>query len=167
MAAAQLSRVVVYRGQPSPEHDAKQHGRNQAQRAKWERDSRVSVYYRPLKYSFRRDQAGELILGHEGKRIVEGKREKGIDVLCALALVRESQDPAIDLVILASHDTDLEPALDEALMLGMARVETCQWFDSTQPYRTRQLQPISKRRVWNTRLSETAFRNSWDLNDYS
>ena len=36
-----------------------------------------------------------------------GKREKGVDVLCALAAVREAQDPDTDLVILASSDSDL------------------------------------------------------------
>jgi hypothetical protein len=37
---------------------------------------------------------------------------KGVDVLVALALVREAADPNVGLVILASHDTDLAPALD-------------------------------------------------------
>ncbi len=101
----------------------------------------------------------------DGCRIVKGKREKGVDVLCALALVREALRPDTDVVILASHDSDLEPALDEVLSLQSAKVETFCWFDHIQPRRTRQLRPTS-RTVWNTRLGETEFRNCWDLTTY-
>ena len=34
-------------------------------------------------------------------------------MLCALAVVRNTQSPLIDLVIMASHDSDLEPAVEE------------------------------------------------------
>ncbi len=83
----------------------------------------MGVVHRPLKYRYERDAAGRPRIGIDGKRIVESKCEKGIDVLCALALVREAQRPDVDLVILASHDSDLEPALDEALVLGSAKIE--------------------------------------------
>ncbi|GLZ54140.1 NYN domain-containing protein [Actinomycetospora sp. NBRC 106378] len=163
---ASLRRVLVYRGQPSPAHDPVPHARNQAQQAQWERDARVSVHHRQLKYRWRRDRMGALILDSSGNRVLERKQEKGIDVLCALALVRETQRDDTDLVILASHDTDLTPALDEALDLGRAVVETFAWFDATQPHRITQLRP-STRRVWNTRLGETEFVNAWDRTDYS
>lgn len=52
---------------------------------------------------------------------------------CALALVRSARDPNIDLVVLASSDSDLVPALDEALAQGTAKVETVCWFDRQQP----------------------------------
>lgn len=164
MAHARLERVLVYRGQPSPAHDPVPHARNQAQQARWERDERVQVHHRQLNYRWRRDQGGELIRDADGNRVLERKQEKGIDVLCALALVRESQNPATDLVILASHDTDLAPALDEALDLGKAKVETFAWFHPSG--RITQLRP-STRRVWNTRLGETEFVNSWDRTDYT
>lgn len=122
---AVLSRVMVYRGLPSAEHDSKSYARNLAQKAHWERDRRVLVTHRPLKYVYQRDSAGRLMIGPDGKRVVVGKEEKGIDVLCALALVREAADPDVDLVVLASSDSDLEPALDGALRLGSAKVETC------------------------------------------
>ncbi len=166
MDHAVLARVLVYRGQPSPEHDPKPYARNQAQKARWERDQRVTVTYRPLKYRYQRDNAGDLIFGAEGKRIVQSKEEKGIDVLCALAVVRETRRADVDLVILASHDSDLEPALDEALALHMAKIETFAWHDTTQPYRIRQLRPGTGRSIWNTRLGETEFRNCWDLSNY-
>ena len=106
----------MFRGQPSPDHDQAAYARNQAQKSHWERDPRVTVTMRPLKYAYIRDKDGSLIRGLDGRKVPTGeKRVKGIDVLCALALVRASTDPSIDLVILASSDSDLEPALDEAL----------------------------------------------------
>ncbi|MPZ66261.1 MAG: hypothetical protein GEU83_12345 [Pseudonocardiaceae bacterium] len=90
MAHAVLSHVRVYRGQPSPEHDPKPYARNQAQQARWERDRRVTVHLRPLKYRYERDSSGRPLVDVNGKRVVEGKDEKGVDVLCALAVVREA-----------------------------------------------------------------------------
>lgn len=163
---AVLRRVLVYRGQPSPEHDPKAYNRSQAQKAHWERDRRVQVTLRPLKYEYERTADGSPATGPDGKRIVIEKREKGIDVLCALAAVREAQDPATDLVILASSDTDLAPALDEVRSLGSAKIETFCWYDTAQR-RGYQLHPTDRTRpVWNTRLDEGAFRASWDLTDY-
>lgn len=167
MDHASLSRVLVYRGLPSSEHDPKDYARNQAQKAQWERDQRVTVHLRPLKYRYKRDRDGDLVRDPDGKRIVTGKDEKGVDVLCALAMVREARQPDVDLVILASHDSDLEPALDEAIALHTAKIETFCWFDRTQPHRTQQLRPSTGRAVWNTRLGETEFRNCWDLTNYT
>jgi len=166
MDAAVLHRVLVYRGQPSAEHDPKPYARNQAQRAHWERDPRVAVTLRPLKYRYELDSVGRTLVGGDGKKIVKSKREKGVDVLCALALVREARLPDVDLVILASQDSDLEPALDEALALHTAKVETFCWFDSTQPGRARPLRPGGARKLWNTRLSGNEFRKCWDLTNY-
>ncbi len=120
---ATLSKVLVYRGMPSPSHDPKPYARNQAQKSEWERDPRVKVTLRPLKYKYEWTVDGRKATDSQGVPIVSGKDEKGVDVLCALALVREAQDPDIELVILASQDTDLEPALDEALMLRKAKIE--------------------------------------------
>ncbi len=58
MQVAELRRVLVYRGQPSSEHDSKDYARSQAQKAQWERDSRVEVTLRPLKYEYVRDADG-------------------------------------------------------------------------------------------------------------
>lgn len=48
---AVLKSVLVYRGEPSPEHNPNGYRRNQAQKSEWERDTRVQVHLRPLKYS--------------------------------------------------------------------------------------------------------------------
>ena len=148
------------------EHDPKGHARNQAQKAQWERHPCVTVQLRPLKYYYKYDDAGQVLIGEDGRRIVKDKREKGIDVLCALALVREALKSDTDVVILASQDSDLEPALDEALSLQSAKVETFSWFTRSQRKGVSQLRPAS-RTVWNTRLGEAEFRNCRDSTNYS
>jgi hypothetical protein len=166
MAHATLARVLVYRGEPSPIHDPNGYARNQAQKAQWERDPRVRVHMRPLKYDYERDVTGRKASGPDGKWIVKGSpREKGIDVLCALALVREALKPDIDLVILASHDSDLDPALDEAAALGAAKVETFCWVDPTQRHRSR-MKRQTQRSLWFTPLGPTEFANCRDLRTY-
>jgi len=93
---------------------------------------------RPLKYEYERGADGRPIRDVNGQRIVVGApREKGVDVLCALAAVRAAQDSGIELVILASSDTDLAPALDEIRRLGTAK--RCSWrpYDERQPVRLR------------------------------
>lgn len=134
----------------------------------WERDARVRVTLRPLKYDYQRDTSGALVVGPDGKRLARGKpREKGVDVLCALALVREVAKPDVDVVILASRDSDLQPALDEALLLESADLETTTWYDPDQPGRCRPLRPgDTKRRLWNTALREADFQLCWDRNSY-
>ena len=167
MAHAALTRVLVYRGQPSPEHDSDGYARNQAQKSHWERDNRVQVTLRPLKYEYQRDASGRPSSDAKGHKVVLGKpREKGVDVLCALAAVREARNAMTDLVILASSDSDLAPALDEARQLGTAKIETFCWYD--EPSRLGfQLHPIDRtRRLWNTRLNEAAFRACGDPSSY-
>lgn len=165
---AALQRVLVYRGQPSPDHDSKGYGRNQAQKAQWERDKRVLVTLRPLKYDYQRARDGRPAKDSAGNKIiVAGPREKGVDVLCALAAVREAQNPSTGLVILASSDTDLAPVLDEVRRLGTAKIETFCWWDS-KTKRGYQLHPVDRSRpVWNTRLLDAAFIACRDLTDYA
>ena len=160
---ATLHSVSVYRGLPSNEHDPEDYARSQAQKAHWERDRRVHVELRPLRYTLERDAYGQPVRDIHGKAIVLGKREKGVDVLCALAMVREASRPEIDLVIIASHDSDLEPAIDEAAGLGTAKIETFRW-DSPDSY-VYQLRPTACR-AWCTKLDEHSFVGSRDLTPY-
>jgi len=163
---AELQRVLVYRGQPSSEHEPVQFSRTDAQRARWSNaDPRVQVHYRPLRYPIRRTGDYSTATGY-ATVMVGRPQEKGIDVLCALAMVREAGLEDVDLVVLASHDTDLEPSLDAALDLGTAVVETCQWWNPGVR-RTKQLKPIGDgRRVWNTRLGASVFDRSRDRHVY-
>lgn len=168
MPHAVLRYVDVFRGEPSPDHAPQAHSRNQAQKAQWERDKKVSVTLRPLKYRYQRDADGRPLRDPvTGIKIPsEPPQEKGVDVLCALALVRRAQCADVDLVILASQDTDLVPAIDEVLTLGTAKVETCSWFAPKQP--SAELRPTdSGTRIWNTRLNEANFLKCLDHTDYS
>ena len=116
-----------------------------------------------VRYQVDRDAANQPIRDVNGRATIREKREKGIDVLCAFAVVREAQQLGHRVVILASHDSDLEPALDEAVALNRAKVETMRW-DSPDRH-PKQLR--CRQRLWNTRLDERAFRASRGLNPYS
>jgi uncharacterized LabA/DUF88 family protein len=166
LPTARLERVLVHRGLPSAEHDPKPYARNLAQKTEWERDPRVKVTLRPLKYRYERTEDGRKATDATGRPIIVERLEKGVDVLCALALIREARDPNIDLVILASQDTDLEPALDEALALGTAKVETASWYDNVDWRASKEIRPRRPARIWNTRLNAQAFMSAQDRKDY-
>lgn len=153
---AELSRVLVYRGLPSSEYDPRQNASNQAQKAEWELDPRVTVTLGPLTY--------RKLIDAKGREIWKGIK-KGVDVLCALALVREARDPAIGIVILCSQDTDLEPALDEALRTNDAKIETASWYNPAIRRHTRQIRP-TRQRIWNTALDANTFNAARDLKVY-
>ncbi|MGL5830338.1 MAG: hypothetical protein ACRC0L_12330 [Angustibacter sp.] len=165
MAHAVISKILVYRGQPSADFEPRAYAWSNVQREYWERDLRVSVTLRPLRYSMQYTAAGKRAVGPDGRHITTGPPpEKGVDVLCALALVRECRDPRTDLVILASVDSDLQPALDEALTMRTAKIETVSW---RLPHaRYPQLRPTSPRRVWNTNLNENDFHASRDTTNH-
>lgn len=165
---AVVARVLVYRGLPSSDIDPRAYGRNLAQKAAWELDPRVTVTHRPLRYKYQRDTSGRKAADQHGRWLTTGKpQEKGIDVLCALAVVREVRVSGTDLVILCSQDSDLEPALDEALALDAAKVETVSWFDAVSPHSSREIRPARGSRIWNTRLNAAAFGACRDQHDYT
>lgn len=161
---AVLTKVLVFRGLPSATYDAGPYGRNLAQKSAWERDPRVEVTHRSLKNKVARNGDGAKVKDESGDYIIESKQEKGIDVLCALALVQQASRNDIDLVILCSQDTDLEPALDMVLTERSAQVETFAWFDPKQ-FWSKSIRP-SKGNIWNTRMDQAAFSASCDPNLY-
>jgi uncharacterized LabA/DUF88 family protein len=79
------------------------------------------VTYRPLKYTY------QWVNGHREIDPGHPPQEKGIDVLCALAMVRLAQTGIYDAVVLASRDTDLIPSLDEANRSD-THIEAVKWF---------------------------------------
>lgn len=107
---AVLTDVFVYRGQPGNLQQPNLYRVTQAQKAEWTRDRRVHVTYRSLKYAPNRPP-----------------QEKGIDVLVAINLVRLAEVGQHDVVVLAAHDTDLEPALEMAAERGRSKIETSGW----------------------------------------
>lgn len=166
-ANAVLRTVDVYRGLPSSDHHPRAYARNLAQKAHWERDHRVTVTHRPLRYRYLRDANGRPATDPAtGLRIPDGPPdEKGVDVLCALALVRHARRGDIDLVVLASLDSDLIPALDEAFLTG-TKVETFSWWSPDSRGFEMHLTD-RRRRLWNTRLNEQEFLRCIDRTTYS
>ena len=173
---AECTGVTVYRGLHHVDHDWEQSRRCSDQATQWRADG-ATVELRDLKYRYEYGADGRPILDINGKKVPRGRpEEKGIDVLCALACVREAARPDIDLVILASRDTDLVPALDEvydfrgADPARYARIETVAWFnprwreEGTRSYGN--LRPTEPRRIWNTNLDRSCFEASLDRNDY-
>lgn len=132
--ATELALVDVYRGLPSNKHDPVSYRRSQAQ--EWTRDRVVRVTYRPLRYRYIEN--------------VLTPQEKGVDVLVALNLVATASSGVYDIVILAAHDTDLEPALEMAISTepvreGRVAVETAGW------HQCKRLQPRNgSRGTWHT-----------------
>ena len=143
---ATLTSVRVFRGAPSNHENPSLYRYSQAQRSEWTRDPRVDVEYRTLKYYW-----------EHGIRM---SQEKGIDVRVALTLAREAMTGNAGLVILASHDTDLEPALDASVEWSTdVLVETAGW-DGCRRLR-------AKTPLRHTSLDQVAFVHSRDRKDYS
>lgn len=173
---AELARVTVYRGLPHVDHDWEQHRRCIDQAAQWRRDG-AEVELRDLKYRYQLAANGRPVVDLQGKKNPVGRpKEKGIDVLCALACVREAARPDVDLVILASRDTDLVPALDEVYDFRgaepgrYARIETVAWFNSRAVAEGASaggnLRPTAPRRIWNTNLDRSCYEASLDRTEY-
>lgn len=142
MQRAVLTDVYVYRGQPGNKQQPDLYRYTQAQRSEWTRDKRVKVTYRPLRYAPNRPP-----------------EEKGVDVLVAINLVRLAQEGRHDVVVLAAHDTDQEPALEMAADYGRAKVETCGWEGA------RRLR-IPNRHLWHTPVPAARMVASRDRKAY-
>ena len=160
MHQVEVSRVEVFRGLPIPEDNHDAYRRNQAQKAQWTRGHHgvVNVTLRPLKYSW------EYIDGVK-RPIRASRQEKGIDVLCALTLVDLARYGLYDVVVLASRDTDLAPALENAARTGQAKVEAAKWY---HPGNSRTFGRIkTERRLWTISMTQQHFFASLDPLDYT
>lgn len=90
---AHLSNVLAYRGLHHVDHDWEQHRRCQDQATRWRMDG-AHVELRDLKYRYQYGPDGRPLIDVDGKKIPRGRpEEKGIDVLCALAVLREAAPP--------------------------------------------------------------------------
>jgi uncharacterized LabA/DUF88 family protein len=173
---AVLARVTAFRGRPHADYDWEQNRRCVDQAIQWRADGAV-VELRDLKYTYLRGADGRAVKDVNGKKEPVGRpMEKGIDVLCALAAVREAAAPDIDLVILASRDTDLVPVLDEVYDFHRidpkqyAAIETVSWNNPNARreggYNGGSLRPSGTRRIWNTNLDRACYDASLDRKDY-
>lgn len=160
-----------YRGLPHADYDSIQNGRNQAQALQWRSDG-ATVILRDLKYRFQRCADGRPATDVNNKKIPLGPgAEKGVDVLCALACVREARREDVDVVILASRDTDLVPVLGEvfdmrSVEMGTAKIETFSRYDNSARRHYGSLRPTGPRRIWNTNLDRRVFEAARDRHDY-
>ncbi len=140
-----IEKVHVYRGQPSSEREVQAAARNKAQRAAWEKDRRVKVYSRSLRYP--RDWPDT------------PSREKGVDVMLAVTLMRASIEKWADVLILGSRDTDLLPALEAARDIDHSIVEVAGW----RPKSRLQIPGV---RLWSTGLDVDDYEASRDRRQY-
>lgn len=54
-------------------------------------------------------------------------KEKGVDVMLAGEFVRAAIEGGVDVLVMASRDTDLVPALEMARDLGRVQIEVVTW----------------------------------------
>lgn len=148
----EVARVEVFRGLPNQRANPTGYSLNRQQRDTWTKGhvGVVDVTLRPLQ---RR---------HDG----QGWNEKGVDVLCALAVVRAARSPLYDVVALASRDSDLSPALDEALRDHSpgTRIETVKWWDPDSECTRGSLR--STPQIEPTLLWESEYKAALDPNRY-
>ena len=155
----EVSRVEVYRGLPHVDDPSGGYAYNLAQKDAWERSAPgiVHVTLRPLKY--KANWTNGVRTPNWGSA-----QEKGVDVLCALALCRLARSGEFDIVVLASRDTDLAPALDEAKSYRQATVEAVKWYSRSN--KTTYGSISTENRLWTTSMTEEDYKKSLDLNSY-
>ena len=140
-----IKEVRVFRGLPSNRQEPRRYAQNLSQESEWSKDARVRVEFLELKY-----------------RTAQGlpPQEKGIDVLTALNFVEMAQSGDFDLVILMTHDTDLQPALKMASRAKGVRIESAGW-SGLNKLRTKEFN------LFHTFITLEDFQNSIDRKDYS
>jgi uncharacterized LabA/DUF88 family protein len=140
-----ITQVRVFRGLPSNKQEPQRYAQNLSQKSEWSKDKRVTLEYLELKY-----------------RTKQGlpPQEKGIDVLTALNFVEMAQSGDFDLVILMTHDTDLQPALKMANLVAGVQIETAGWAGLNKLR-------ANQKKLFHTYLTDVDFKNSLDRKDYS
>lgn len=149
---AELIDVQAFRGLPDPEYDLHGYERNVAQQRHWETDPLVHVTHRFLHYRVLR----QVYSVGPGAGVPESEveaHEKGIDVLTALATITAAGRDDVDLVIVASHDSDLEPAVVAVQESRQAKIEAAQWFGGHSSHGRLH----GNGHLWSTRLTAEDF----------
>ena len=142
----------VYRGEPGYKSHRKLRVAFARQTSSWRSDPSITVKTTALRY--RRVE-------HPGGWTWRAE-EKGIDVLLAVDVVRGAYMNEFDTAVVASADTDLVPALDEALRAGK-RVETASW---SRPETGFTALRVPGHRIWSHHLSREHFERVQDTTDY-
>lgn len=155
----ELRQVHIFRGEPTTQSHPLLQAAFQKQVAAWRvREPMLKATTRPMRYNATAwDHTGTPIAWDNG-------REKGIDVLLALAMVLGAVNDEYDVAVVVSGDTDLVPAIDATLDLGK-RVENAVWWPGNGPGRP--LRASGGRRIWCHRLTEKHFDWLRDDTDYA
>lgn len=146
--------VRLYRGRPGIQSHQKLRLAFDRQTARWRDLPGVSVHTRPMRYQATKWSAGRAV-AWQGE-------EKGVDVLMALHIALGARDDLYDIAVVVSADTDLLPAIEEAVRVGKT-VETASWWTPKSP---REPLRIPDRRLWNHRLGLQHFDQVRDDTDY-
>ncbi|MCQ3810802.1 MAG: NYN domain-containing protein [Acidimicrobiia bacterium] len=148
-----LAGVRVYRGQPDSRSGIRLSQSFDRQVASWRQQPGVTVHTRPLRYH----RVSKL-----GSKLEWVAREKGIDVMMALDISIGARSNGYEVAVVASADTDLLPALEDAASVGK-RVETATW---GTPGLSRGPLRIPSRNIWNHYLDKSLFDLVRDDTDY-
>lgn len=151
----ELTQVRIYRGQPVGDRDPRGFAASHRQHAAWQRDPRVHLVTRPLRYP-----RGWPTVKRPGER----PQEKGIDVALTLDYAVMAVRDEYDVGILFSVDTDLKPALEFVASSGLARAEVAAW--SAQGQHTRRLS-ISGRRLYCHWVDQDVYKRIQDPINYA
>lgn len=145
-----LAGVRIYTGKASQKREQATYDANQRQFAAWEASDRdlVRIYSRTLDYS----------LGHP--------REKGIDVLLAVDLVKTTLiDKSHTVAIVVSADTDLVPALELVVEeVGADGLEVATW---KGPHWSPQPLSVAGSRVKQHQMDRAFYERVKDTTDYT
>lgn len=149
-----LAGVRVYRGRPVKDRSSEKVCRSfDRQVRRWHQTPSVEVFTRPLKYHRGTDRHGTPYWAG---------REKGVDVMMALDISIGARTNRYDIAVVATADTDLLPALEDAANIGK-RVETATWWVPKAP---RGPLKVPGRNVWNHYLDKGRFDLVRDDTDY-
>lgn len=149
-----LDQVNLYKGMPTNKSHPKVQSSAARQKVVWERQSKVTVTTRPLKYQ---------PTGYTNGRQTWKAGEKGIDVLLALDFAIGARDDLFDVGVVVSADTDLVPAMEVAQAAGV-KVESATW---RGPYGRGRGLNHSCTGVWNHTLDQGDFAKVKDTTDYT
>jgi uncharacterized LabA/DUF88 family protein len=139
----EIERVLVFRGMPNVRKEPVLNSIVTRQHNEWQRDARVDIRSRPLRYP--RDWPDSKA------------QEKGIDVQLAVSLIHAVMSASADLYMVATRDTDLVPAIELAASIQSGAVELVSWYGQSE---------LRVDGVTAHVLGEAAYRGSRDAHDY-
>jgi uncharacterized LabA/DUF88 family protein len=150
----ELAAIRVYRGRPDSLKDPRGYSANLRQSTVWEASSPLlKVISRTLRYPRNWPQ--------------EKAEEKGIDVALAIDVVAMAVREEYDVGVVMSTDTDIKPALEAVVSLGVnpfPRVAVAAW---SSPARHSRRLSIAGRQLWCFWLDENDYNAVADPTNYA